>query len=259
MIVTLDIGNTNIYGGVFVGAEIALRFRYPSGAQCTSDVFGLFLKDVLDRNGLGDQAIEAIVISSVVPALDYSIVSACRKYFAIKPLQLKPGVKTGLNLDVKNPIELGADRIANAIAALHHFPKRNVVVVDFGTATTICAISKNKVYLGGAILPGFKLSMRALSTNAAKLLDVDILCPDQALGRSTTAQMQSGLFYGQLGSIKEIVGRICDHKFQGDLPVLIATGGYAHLFDQSGYFDAKVPDLVFHGLRLIWQNNQAPK
>lgn len=257
MIICLDIGNTHIYGGIFDGEEIKLRFRYPSTTPCTSDVLGLFLVEILEKNGFQGSSIEAISIGSVVPELNYTVIAACKKYFSKNPLMLKAGVKTGLKITTKNPLELGADRIANAIAAIHHFPKRNILVVDFGTATTLCAISSEKAYVGGAILPGFKLSMKALSMNAAKLLDVDIVNPEIVLGQTTTSNIQSGLFYGQLGAIKEIVRRIEQSAFAANPPVLIATGGYAHLYKKEHYFAAIIPDLVLHGLRLAWEKNRS--
>ena len=256
MIVCLDIGNTHIYGGVFVGEEIKLRFRFPSTSACTSDTFGIFLKDVLEKNALDSSSINAFSLCSVVPALDYSIISACKKYFSLTPLELKPGVKTGIKIDIKNPLELGADRVANSVAATDYFPDKNIIIVDFGTATTLCTLSANTAYLGGAILPGIKLSMESLSKNAAKLSDVDIAVPSSALGKTTSLQLQSGLVYGQLGAIKEISRRINKQVFQSDPALLVSTGGYAHLFENEDFFTHNVPDLVLHGLRLIWQKNQ---
>jgi type III pantothenate kinase len=255
MIICLDIGNTHIYGGAFVDDVIKLRFRYPSKSPCTSDIFGLFLIDVIEKNQLDPSSINAISIGSVVPELNYSIIAACKKYFSITPLILQAGVKTGLKISNKNPLELGADRIANAIAATHHFPKKNIIVVDFGTATTICAISNEKTYLGGAIFAGFKLSMKSLSTDVAKLLDVDIVKPESPLGKTTATNIQSGLFFGQLGAVKEMVTRITESTFQNIPPLLIATGGYAHLFESENYFSAIIPDLVLHGLRIAWEKN----
>jgi len=257
MIICLDVGNTHIYGGMLIGDKIKLRFRYPSASPCTSDTFGIFLKEVLIKNGLGDEPIEAVNLCSVVPGLDYSIIAACKKYLSITPLELKPGVKTGIKLAIKNPLELGADRIANAVAATHYYPNKNIIIIDFGTATTLCAIDKNKTYLGGAIFPGIKLSMESLSQKAAKLSAVDIVIPESALGKSTATQLQSGLLYGQLGAIKEISQRIHQSVFQDEPAILISTGGYAHLFEQEKYFTANIPDLVLHGMRLIWEKNKS--
>ena len=256
MILCLDVGNTHIFSGLFVDHEIKLRFRYPSQQQCTSDMLGLFLKNALRENGFDPSLVKAICLSSVVPSLDYSVMAACVKYFSITPLEIKPGVKTGLKLDIKNPLELGADRIVNAVAALHQFPNKNIIVIDFGTATTICAVSKQRVYLGGAILPGFKISMESLFQNTAKLSYVEIVKSENALGKTTITNIQSGLYYGQLGAVKEIIHRYKTHVFSNEESVVLATGGYAQLFENENLFSLNVPDLILHGLHLIWEKNR---
>lgn len=259
LVICLDVGNTHIYGGVFQNKTLLLSFRYPSTWQLTADVFGLFLKDVLDKNHLNSNQVDSIVICSVVPSLDYSICSACRKYFAIDPLRVQPGVKTGIKLNIKNPLELGADRIANAVGGVDYFPDKHLIIVDFGTATTICAISKDKEYLGGALFPGLKLSMDALSQGAAKLLTVDLVVPESVLGKSTATHLQSGIFYGQLGAVKEITGRITQSVFSEEMPCLIATGGFLNLFNRTfkHLFSACMPDLVLYGLRIIGEKNDS--
>ncbi|MED7818352.1 MULTISPECIES: type III pantothenate kinase [unclassified Francisella] len=256
MLVCIDIGNTHIFGGVFIGDDIKYNFRYPSTTACTSDTLGIFLLSFFERKKLDIEDIEAVVLSSVVPHLEYSVNSACKKYLGITPLELKPGIKTGLKLSIKNPLDLGADRVANSVAAVSHFPAKNIIIVDFGTATTICAISDNKAYIGGAILPGISLSMDSLSRKTAKLSDVTISKPDSALGKTTISQIQSGLVYGQLGAIKEIVSRISNESFSKSSPVLIATGGYAHLFESEKYFDLIISDLLLHGLKIIHKMNK---
>ena len=255
MILCLDIGNTHIYGGLFIEHEIGLRFRYPSSHLCTSDTLGLFLRNVLRENDFVPDAVEAISICSVVPSLDYTVNSACRKYFKLTPIALKPGTKTGVKLAIKNPIELGADRLANAVAALAKYPDKNIIIADFGTATTLCALSTKKEYLGGAILPGLKLMMGSLSQNAAKLSAVDIVKPDTALGKTTATNIQAGLYYSQLGAIKEIIRELKQETFSGQDVTLISTGGYAHLFRSENIFDDNIPDLVLDGLYLVWQKN----
>ncbi|TAL62782.1 MAG: type III pantothenate kinase, partial [Legionella sp.] len=197
MILCIDVGNSHIYGGVIEGEEIKLRFRL-SSIMSTSDELGIFLKSVLRENHCSPEAIKQIGICSVVPQLDYSLRSACVKYFGIDPFLLQAGVKTGLNIKYRNPLEVGADRIANAIAATHSFPNQNVIVIDFGTATTFCVINDKKEYLGGAILPGVRLSVEALSKNTAKLPSVEIVKVENTVGRSTTESIQSGIFYGAL-------------------------------------------------------------
>ncbi|GJM06444.1 MAG: type III pantothenate kinase 2 [marine bacterium B5-7] len=251
----IDIGNTHVFGGVFDQTDLRFRFRYPTSQATTSDQFGLFLKGVLRENQCDPNAIDAIGISSVVPSLDYSIIAACIKYLGITPTQLKPGIKTGLRIEVKNPVELGADRIANAVAALAQFPNKHLLILDFGTATTLCAINKKGAYLGGSIMPGMKISMQALNDNAAKLSPVDILKPTKALGQTTISNIQSGLYYGQLGALRELITRISQEAFPDEKPVVLATGGYAHLFAEENLYDVHLQDLVLHGMRLILERN----
>lgn len=255
MILCVDIGNSHIFGGVFADNDIKLRFRYASQHAGTSDQIGLFLKQVLKENHIDSSFIEDIAICSVVPSLDYSIVSACIKYFNINPFMLKPGTKTGLKLMIKHPAELGADRIATAIAAIEKFPDKDLLVIDFGTATTICAISAKKEYLGGIIMPGMKTAMQALYMNTAKLAAVEILKPESALGKTTQHHIQAGLYYGQLGGIKEIIKNLTTEAFAGKKPVIIGTGGFANLFEKEKIFTTIMPDLVLDGLRVALHKN----
>ena len=255
MIVCLDVGNSHIFGGVFDGDKLRLRFRYPSKQASTSDQLGVFLKGVFHENNLLPSEVEHIAICSVVPSLNYSLRSACLKYFKQEPFILQAGVKTGLNILTKNPREIGADRIANAIAAVNQFPDKNIIVVDFGTATTFCAVRAGVDYLGGPIMPGIRISMESLHSQAAMLSPVNILAPQQCLGQTTSNNIQSGLYYGQLGAVREIFSRLRAEVFQGDKPVLVGTGGFAHLFESENIFSATVPDLVLHGLRLALVKN----
>lgn len=249
MILCIDVGNSHIYGGVFEGEEIKLRFRHTSTVS-TSDELGIFLKNVLRENKCSPDAIKRIGLCSVVPQIDYSLRSACVKYFSTEPFVLQAGVKTGLNVKYRNPIEVGADRIANAIAATAQYPNQNIIVIDFGTATTFCAITNQKIYLGGAILPGVRLSVDALSKNTAKLPSVEIVKIGEAVGRSTIESIQSGVYYGVLGACRELINRISQEAFSGNKPLILATGGFASLFDKQALYDHWVPDLVLHGIRL---------
>ncbi len=255
MILCLDIGNTHIYAGVFDGNDIVLRFRYPSQTALTSDLFGIFLRDVFRENNLDVSAVSDVVCCSVVPMLDYSIRAACIKYLDITPLLLAPGVKTGLSLQVKNPQTLGADRIATAVAALAFYPQRNVIVVDFGTATTVCAVSQQKCYLGGAIFPGIRTSMQAICQRAAKLSEVTIVDSPVALGKTTEGNIQSGIYYSQLGGVQSLVAQYQAQCFAEQPALVLATGGFAQLFLEENYFDAIIPDLVFHGLKIVLKKN----
>ena len=187
--------------------------------------------------------------------MDYSITSACIKYLNISPLHLKAGIKTGVRLAVKQPLEVGADRIATTAAAIHQFPNHDIILVDFGTATTVSVISKEAAFLGGTIMPGFKTAMHALSQHANQLPNVDILQTQTALGKCTQTNIQAGLYFGQLGAIKEIITRITNETFGKAPLVLIGTGGFAHLFKEANLFDVILPDLVLQGLYQISLKN----
>ncbi len=255
MILCLDVGNTQIFGGVFHENKIVLRFRHATKSGSSSDQFGIFLKSVIRENGYDPQQIKRIAICSVVPHVDYSLTAACKKYFAINPFFLQAGVKTGLKIKYRNPLEVGADRIANAVAAAHLFPNKNKIIVDFGTATTFCAVTAGKEYLGGVILAGLRTSMEALQHNAAKLPPVEILRCHSVLGRSTKESIQSGLYYGHLASVRAISRDIAKEVFGDQTPLLIGTGGFVNLFENEKLFDEVSPDLVLHGLQATWNLN----
>lgn len=255
MMLCIDVGNSHIYGGVFEGKTIRLRFRHTS-SMTTSDELGIFLKSVLRENQCDPGSISQISICSVVPQLDYSLRSACFKYFSIEPFFLQVGVKTGLNIKCRNPAEVGSDRIANAIAATDAFPQKNIIVIDFGTATTFCSITAQKNYLGGSILPGVRLSVEALANGTAKLSSVEIIKANHAVGRTTIESIQSGIFFGALGACRELITRIKKESFSDQEVVVLATGGFASLFDQHDVYDFHVPDLVLQGLQLaVTMNN----
>jgi type III pantothenate kinase len=247
----LDVGNTHIFAGVFNQGQLTLRFRYNSQQGASSDQIGIFLRNALRENQLDPNAIEKIVICSVVPDVDYSLRSACKKYFDLTPYFLNADTPLDLTIGYHNPQEVGADRLANAIAAINQYPQQNLVVVDFGTATTLDAISQQKHYLGGAILPGIKLSMDALQKNTAKLMPVAIVTPEDVIGRNTSSSIQSGLYYGQISAIKFIAQKIHQAYFAKQPMKIIATGGFSHLFAEENFFDQIEPDLVLYGLNLI--------
>ena len=255
MILALDIGNSNIYGGVFKGNELKLRFRKSSIHKASSDEVGLFLRSVLQENKINPNDIEHFAVCSVVPGLDHSLRNCSLKYFDRNPFFLQPGVKTGLKIRYHNPHEVGADRIANGIAATYLYPGKDLIIVDFGTATTFCAVSADKDYLGGVIVAGIGISGEALSTKTAKLPNVEIVKPKQALGRTTVESIQSGLYFGNLGMVKEISTRLTQECFGGKRPFIIGTGGIASLFADANIFDVEAPDLVLHGLLIALQQS----
>lgn len=255
MILTLDVGNSQIYGGVFEKEKLKLRFRKTSKTGASSDEIGVFLRSVLKENGMDPGKVTHIAMCSVVPDVVYSLKNACKKYFNITPFLLQAGVKTGLKINYRNPLEVGADRIANSIAATHLYPKKNLLIVDLGTATTFCAISEKKDYLGGSIVAGLRLNMEALESKTAKLPSVEILPMNEALGRSTVESIQSGLYFGHLGTMREISKRITDECFEGEKPFIIGTGGFSSLFEKEKVFDVTQPDLVLQGLHIALKMN----
>ncbi|MCX7978141.1 MAG: type III pantothenate kinase [Bdellovibrionaceae bacterium] len=255
MILALDVGNTQIYGGVFEGDRMRLSFRRNSKSGSSSDEVGVFLRSVLRENGLDPSAITQIALCSVVPDVVYSLRGACMKYFNINPFVLQAGVKTGLRIRYRNPVEVGADRIANAIAATHLFPGEPLIIVDLGTATTFCAVTPEKDYLGGVIIAGLRISMESLESKTAKLPAVEIVSCRETLGRSTVESLQSGLYFGHLGAIREITDRLTRECFAGKKPLIIGTGGFSHLFEKEKIFDRIIPDLVLKGILLALSMN----
>ncbi|MBC7385411.1 MAG: type III pantothenate kinase [Cryobacterium sp.] len=252
MILALDVGNSQIFGGIIdetsEGPKIRFRFRKTSTGGSSSDEYGLFLRDVLRENGFAPEKISQIAICTVVPNVMHSLTGACQKYFGKVPFVLKAGVKTGLKIRYKNPLEVGADRIANSIGAVARYPNRDIVIIDLGTATTFCALTLEREYLGGSIIAGLRISMEALESKTAKLPSVEIVAPEAALGKATIESIQAGLYFGHLGAMKEIVQRISHEVFEGRKPLLIGTGGFSRLFEREKFFDADLPDLVLLGL-----------
>ncbi|MEE8437779.1 MAG: type III pantothenate kinase [Candidatus Neomarinimicrobiota bacterium] len=249
MILVLDMGNTTIHGGVFKDEKLIFQFRKTSQNHFSSDEMGVFLQSVLSANNIKPREIKEIALCSVVPDAIHSVRNACIKYFDRSPFELRAGVKTGLKIRYRNPLEVGADRIANGIAGINRYPGKNLIIVDFGTATVFCVINKHKEYLGGVIVPGINISMEALVQKTAKLQPVEIIERKNVTGRSTAASIQSGLYFGQIGTVREVTRRVTEEEFGGDQPVIIGTGGFSGLFANSGLFQIIIPDLVLQGLR----------
>jgi type III pantothenate kinase len=255
MVLCLDVGNTQIFGGVFKDNALAGTFRKSSLNVASSDEFGLFLRAVLRESGYDPSDVRQVAICSVVPNLVHSLRAASLKYFGGEPFLLQPGVKTGLKINYRNPIEVGSDRIANAVGALDRFPGVNLIILDLGTASTFCAVSAERQYLGGVITAGLRISMEALESKTARLPAVEIIRPGTVTGRSTVESIQSGLFYGAAGAIREITERMKSECFPGQKVMVIGTGGFSRLFEEEGLFDKLVPDLVLHGLYVVWRMN----
>jgi len=258
MLLCLDVGNSQIFGGVFKGETLLLRFRHETHRTSTSDQLGVFLRQVLKENEVDYKAIKHIGISSVVPSLDYSLGSACIKYFDIDPFWLTASVFTGLTINTHNPRQIGADLLATAIAGAHLFPKKNIIIADFGTATTFVPVSADKVFLGAVFQAGVRTSMKALQSSTDQLPTVQIIKPASILGKDTVGAIQSGLYYGQVGAAKEILNGISKEAFNGRSYMTIGTGGFSHLIEQEGILDVTLPDLVLEGIRLavLFPENQ---
>ena len=203
MNLALDVGNAQIFGGVFENQKLTVSFRKASRPPTSSDELGLFLRGVLRENGRDPAGIDQMALCSVVPEMIYSLRSCCRKYFRIDPFVLQTGAKTGLKIRYRNPTDVGPDRIANAIGAVHLYPGRHIIIVDFGTATTFDVVTANREYLGGLIVPGIRIAMEALEQNTARLPTVEIVPPVDLIGRSTVECIQSGLYFGNRAMVEE--------------------------------------------------------
>ena len=256
MILALDVGNSQIFGGLFDNDKKVISFRKNSKSSSSSDEIGIFLRTTIRENGYLPETISDITICTVVPDVLYSLKGACKKYFNINPFVLQAGVKTGLKIKYRNPLEVGADRISNSIASTFLYPLKNLIIVDLGTATTFCAVTKDKEYLGGSIVPGLRISMEALESKTAKLPSVEIISLTEVLGKSTVESIQSGLYYGHLGQMKEIIFKLKQECFNNEETLVIGTGGFSHLFEKEKIFDYIIPDLVLKGLLISLQLNK---
>jgi type III pantothenate kinase len=249
MLLCLDIGNTQIHGGVFDGDRLLCQFRKSTQPLGSTDEVGIFLVSVLRENRVDPRSISRVAICSVVPAALHPVRGASKQYFEQEPFVLQAGVKTGLKVRYRNPLEVGADRIAGAIAASQRHPGQNLIVVDCGTATTFDVITSTGDYLGGVILPGVGVSAETLASRTAKLPRVEIARPETILGRSTVESIQSGLYHGHSGAIRHIVAGLTNEVFVGLKPKVVGTGGFARMLEEEKIFDELVPELVLLGLK----------
>lgn len=248
MTLTIDVGNTTIQGELFENGKPVLQFRRSTNPSLSSDELGLFFRDVIRLNGFDHTDICQIACCSVVPAINHSLANAFIKYFNKDALFIQAGIKTGLKLKYANPREIGADRIAAAIGAVELKKNCNLIIVDMGTATTIDVVTSGREYSGGAILPGIGMSVHSLASGTAQLPSVEVIRPEKVCGTSTTEAIQSGVYFGQAGAIRELCAQFKEHVFGGENPYVIGTGGFARLFEPSGLFDCIAPDLVLRGL-----------
>ncbi|MBQ1257786.1 MAG: type III pantothenate kinase, partial [Clostridia bacterium] len=221
MILTMDIGNTNIKCAIFDGGEMRNYWRLSTNRTMTSDEYGMLMLNLFSHNKLDAAKIEGIVISSVVPTINYTIEHMCMTYFGMQPMFVAPGIKTGIHIKYDNPRELGSDRIANAVAAYELYGGP-CIFIDFGTATSFGVVSEKGEFLGGAICPGLKVTADAIVERTAKLPRFELVKPQSVIGKNTISNLQSGILYGHIGQVNYLIKRMkeelgCDCK-------VVATG-----------------------------------
>ena len=253
MLFTMDIGNTNIKTALFDGTKMVQYWRVSTNKIYTSDEFGILFEHLFDHGGVATSDVDGIVISSVVPTINFTIEHMCSNYFHLTPMFVVPGIRTGINIRYENPRELGSDRIANAVAAFEEYGGP-VITIDFGTATTFGVVDETGSFLGGAICPGIKLASEALGTGTARLPRFELTKPERVIGRTTLANLQSGMFYGYVGLVTHLVKKI--RQELGVQASVVATGGMAQMMaEESKIIDHVDGSLTLKGLRLIWERN----
>ena len=254
MILTIDIGNTNLTLGLYEGGQLGAHWRLATDHNRMPDEYGLQFLGLLQNAGKSLKELKGISLASVVPPLTGRVIQACREYLKQEPLVVDTGIKTGIKIRYEDPKAVGADRVCDAVAVMKHYGGP-ACVVDFGTATTFNAITKDSEYLGGAITVGINLAAEALYTRAAKLPRIDLQVPPSVIGRNTVHAMQSGLLFGYVSMVEGMVARF-RAELGNDMKV-IATGGLAEVVaKETKVIDIIAPWLTLDGLRIIWDLNQ---
>lgn len=253
MLLTIDVGNTNITVGVFEGEKVITTFRLTTKQARTSDEYAIALSGVLVQNGISLKSVKDVIISSVVPNVMHSLISAIIKYLDIKPIIVESGIKTGIRIVTENPKQIGADRIVDAAAAYELYGGP-VIVIDFGTATTYDLVDSAGAFLAGITAPGIRTSAKAMWEDAAKLPEIEIKKPKSILAKETISSMQAGLVYGQIGQTEYIIKKIKEEaKSLGDIKV-VATGGLGSIIaPETKSIDIYDPNLTLQGMRLIYE------
>lgn len=255
MLLTIDIGNTNIKYGIYKGKELVASFRVSSRISRTADEYGSVLVNLLDVRGIKKADVDGIIISSVIPPLNYTICHMCEYFFGITPLMVGPGIKTGLNVKTDNPKEVGADIIVNSVSAFGKYGGP-IVVIDFGTATTFDIIDENCSLLGVVIAPGIKTSLEGLVNNTAQLPMIELDAPESVIGKNTKSSMQAGIIFGFSGLVDNIINKIKRKLNKTELTV-VATGGLGEIIAKEVKSITRVDrTLTLDGLRSIYDLNK---
>lgn len=257
LLLVIDVGNTNIVFGVYKDKELLYDWRIATERDRTSDEYGLLFEQIFRYHGLDPKEVNDVIISSVVPPLMHTLPAMSIKYFNMDPIVVGPGVKTGMNIKYDNPREVGADRIVNAVAAYEKYGGP-LIIVDFGTAITFCAVSKEGDYLGGAITPGIKISAEALFMRTAKLPKVEIAKPEKVIAKNTINSIQSGLVFGYIGMVDYIIEKMIKEMGEKENTVnIIATGGFSTLIASESKYIKKIDKmLTLEGLRIVFERNK---
>lgn len=254
MLLLVDIGNTNLTFAIMDGDTILNTYRLTTTSKRTSDEFGFLMVNMLYSNNLKPENIEGVVVSSVVPKIMHSFLNSVRKYFKQEAMIVGPGIKTGISIRYDNPKEVGADRIVDAVAA-HFCYGGDVLIIDFGTATTFEYVDANANYYGGCICPGIEIASHALSSNASKLPDIEIKPTEKVITSDTISAMQAGLFFGYVGQVEYLINKFKVES--GKNLKVIATGGLGRsISKETSLIDIYDPDLAFKGLKIIYEKNK---
>ena len=255
MLLVFDVGNTNMVIGIYKDKSLVKDWRICTDIHKKSDEYGMLIGNLLAHDNIDIKSIDDVIISSVVPNVMHALENFCIKYCDKKPMIVGPGIKTGLNIKYDNPKQVGADRIVNAVAAIEKYGSP-LIIVDFGTATTFCAISDKAEYLGGTICPGLKISSEALFNGAAKLPRVELIKPGKTICKATVEAMQAGIIYGYVGQVEKIISMMKKELGSEDIKV-VATGGLSSLIhSETDSIDHIDKFLTLEGLRLIHLKNK---
>lgn len=251
MLIAVDIGNTDFTFGIFQGSKLCDTFRMSTKMTRSSDEYGIFVLDVLVYKGYKKEDVDAVIISSVVPAVMHSFNSAIIKYFGIRPIEVGPGIRTGIQIKTTNPKETGADRIVDCVAGYELYGGP-VIVVDFGTATTYDLVTAKGEFIGGVTSPGIRTAANALWQQAAKLPEIRITKPKSILAKDTVTSMQAGLVYGYVGQTEYIIREMIRESGLTGVKV-VATGGLGKMIANAtssiDYYDA---NLTLKGLQIVY-------